>query len=134
MIPDRDIWWVDLIAGQAQDIHTERTDAEDLLMIIYTSGTSGKPKGAVHTHCGFPIKAAQDMAHGFDIQDIDTMFWLTDMGWMMGLEVFGVLPGNDALVHGARYQKWISVALIGDQHGVTVWNNTHLRTINRAWG
>ena len=63
---------------------TERTDAEDLLMLIYTSGTTGKPKGAVHTHCGFPIKTAQDMYHGMDVKPTDTIFWMTDMGWMMG--------------------------------------------------
>ena len=71
---------------------TERTSAEDPIMIIYTSGTTGKPKGAVHTHCGFPIKAAQDMWQGLDLHPNETLFWMTDMGWMMGpWEVFGVL-------------------------------------------
>jgi acetyl-CoA synthetase len=74
------------------DFPTERTKAEDPLMIIYTSGTTGKPKGAVHTHCGFPIKAAQDMRHGLDLHPEETLFWMTDMGWMMGpWEVFGTL-------------------------------------------
>jgi acetyl-CoA synthetase len=53
-------------------------------MIIYTSGTTGKPKGAQHVHCGFPIKGAQDMAHCFDLQPGDILFWFTDIGWMMG--------------------------------------------------
>jgi acetyl-CoA synthetase len=71
---------------------TERTSAEDPMMIIYTSGTTGKPKGAVHTHCGFPIKAAQDMWQGLDLHSDETLFWMTDMGWMMGpWEVFGTL-------------------------------------------
>ncbi len=71
---------------------TERTSAEDPMMIIYTSGTTGKPKGAVHTHCGFPIKAAQDMWYGLDLHPDETLFWMTDMGWMMGpWEVFGTL-------------------------------------------
>jgi acetyl-CoA synthetase len=71
---------------------TERTSAEDPMMIIYTSGTTGKPKGAVHTHCGFPIKSAQDMWHGLDLHPDETLFWMTDMGWMMGpWEVFGTL-------------------------------------------
>src|SRR6266571_1696084 len=71
---------------------TERTSAEDPMMIIYTSGTTGKPKGAVHTHCGFPIKAAQDMWQGLDLHADETLFWMTDMGWMMGpWEVFGTL-------------------------------------------
>ncbi len=92
MTAGRDVWWDEFIAGQPSHAPTERTDAEDLVMIIYTSGTTGRPKGAVHTHCGFPIKSAQDMAHGFDVQEFDTMFWMTDMGWMMGpWEVFGVL-------------------------------------------
>jgi acetyl-CoA synthetase len=63
---------------------TERTSAEDPFMIIYTSGTTGKPKGTVHTHCGFPIKAAQDMLHGLDLHADETIFWITDIGWMMG--------------------------------------------------
>jgi acetyl-CoA synthetase len=74
------------------DAPTERTSAEDPMMIIYTSGTTGRPKGAVHTHCGFPIKSAQDMWHGLDLHPDETLFWMTDMGWMMGpWEVFGTL-------------------------------------------
>ena len=62
------------------------------MMIIYTSGTTGKPKGAVHTHCGFPIKSAQDIWMGLDLHADETLFWMTDMGWMMGpWEVFGTL-------------------------------------------
>jgi acetyl-CoA synthetase len=71
---------------------TERTAAEDPMMIIYTSGTTGRPKGAVHTHCGFPVKAAQDMWQGLDLHPDETLFWMTDIGWMMGpWEVFGAL-------------------------------------------
>jgi acetyl-CoA synthetase len=71
---------------------TAYTSAEDPMMIIYTSGTTGRPKGAVHTHCGFPIKSAQDMWHGLDLHPDETLFWMTDMGWMMGpWEVFGTL-------------------------------------------
>src|SRR6266581_1883627 len=71
---------------------TEKTSAEDVMMLIYTSGTTGRPKGAVHTHCGFPIKASQDMWHGLDLHGDETLFWLTDMGWMMGpWLVFGTL-------------------------------------------
>jgi acetyl-CoA synthetase len=71
---------------------TARTSAEDPMMLIYTSGTTGRPKGAVHSHCGFPIKSAQDMWHGLDLHPDETLFWMTDMGWMMGpWEVFGTL-------------------------------------------
>ena len=88
----RDHWWQDLVPGQSPQADTLRTSAEDVLMIIYTSGTTGRPKGAVHTHCGFPVKAAQDMFHPMDLKPEDTMYWMTDMGWMMGpWEVFGTL-------------------------------------------
>jgi acetyl-CoA synthetase len=83
--------WHDRMRRQPDVFETVRTSAEDPVMVIYTSGTTGKPKGALHTHCGFPIKAAQDIAHCFDARDTDTMFWVTDMGWMMGpWEVFGM--------------------------------------------
>jgi acetyl-CoA synthetase len=59
-------------------------DPETPYMIIYTSGTTGRPKGAVHVHGGFPIKGAQDLAHQFDLGHGDTLFWFTDLGWMMG--------------------------------------------------
>src|SRR6266700_648486 len=76
----------------AATTNTEKTSAEDVMMLIYTSGTTGRPKGAVHTHCGCPIKAAQDMWHGLDLHGDETLFWLTDMGWMMGpWLVFGTL-------------------------------------------
>jgi acetyl-CoA synthetase len=80
----RDTWWEDLTEGQPDQCETLRTDAEQLYMVIYTSGTTGRPKGAQHVHCGFPIKGAQDMAHCFDVQPGDVMFWYTDIGWMMG--------------------------------------------------
>ncbi len=62
----------------------EHTDAQDPYMIIYTSGTTGKPKGVVHNHAGFPIKAAQELAHCFDLHAGERLFWISDIGWMMG--------------------------------------------------
>ncbi|MBL8076576.1 MAG: AMP-binding protein [Anaerolineales bacterium] len=88
----RDFWWHELMDLQSDECETESTHAEDPLMIIYTSGTTGKPKGALHTHCGFPVKAAQDMAFGTDVHVGDVIYWMTDMGWMMGpWLVFGSL-------------------------------------------
>jgi len=59
-------------------------DSDHPLMIIYTSGTTGMPKGVLHYHSGFPIKAAQDMFHLFDLKTSDIITWITDIGWMMG--------------------------------------------------
>lgn len=88
----RDHWWHELVPSQEATSPFESTSAEDPLMIIYTSGTTGAPKGAVHTHCGFPVKAAQDMAFGTDVHAGDLIYWVTDMGWMMGpWLVFGSL-------------------------------------------
>ena len=88
----RDRWWDEAVgetwatgahAGSSFPDRPE-TDPETPYMIIYTSGTTGRPKGAVHVHGGFPIKAAQDLAHCFDLGRDDTLFWFTDLGWMMG--------------------------------------------------
>jgi acetyl-CoA synthetase len=88
----RDYWWHELIPDQSDKAEVEETSSEDVLMLIYTSGTTGRPKGTVHTHCGFPVKAAQDMAFGTDIHTQDILYWMTDMGWMMGpWLVFGTL-------------------------------------------
>ena len=95
----RDHWWHELVEEQSPEALTEDTSAEDPLMIIYTSGTTGRPKGALHTHCGFPVKAAQDMAFGTDVHPGDVIYWMTDMGWMMGpWLVFGALALGAALV------------------------------------
>jgi acetyl-CoA synthetase len=120
----RDRWWHETVPGQSPDYATALTGAEDPYMLIYTSGTTGKPKGAVHVHCGFPIKGAQDMAHLFDVQEDDTLFWLTDMGWMMGpWAVSGTLMLGATLViyegtpdHPGPGRLWA----LAERHGVTI--------------
>jgi acetyl-CoA synthetase len=99
----RDVLFADVM-GRGAERANEPTDAEDPLMLIYTSGTTGRPKGAVHTHCGFPIKTAQDMLHCFDVQPGETMYWVSDIGWMMGpWEIFGMtlLGGTFVIYDGA---------------------------------
>jgi acetyl-CoA synthetase len=85
--PARDRWWDEAMAavdnGDARPVPSA-TDPETPYMLIYTSGTTGRPKGAVHVHGGFPIKAAEDLAHTFDLRKGDALFWFTDLGWMMG--------------------------------------------------
>ncbi len=88
----RDVWWHESPPGDRDTLATEEMAADEPFMIIYTSGTTGRPKGTVHVHSGFPIKAAQDLAFHFDLQPEDTLFWFTDLGWMMGpWEILGAL-------------------------------------------
>jgi acetyl-CoA synthetase len=88
----RDHVWETLLEDEADHLQTRQLEPESPLMIIYTSGTTGRAKGAIHVHAGFPLKSAQDMAHGFDVQGGDTVFWFTDIGWMMGpWLIFGTL-------------------------------------------
>jgi len=99
MTTGRDVFWASFVDGQSEEARTARTDAEDVVMIIYTSGTTGPPKGTVHTHCGFPIKGAQDMYHPMDLKPGETMYWMSDMGWMMGpWLVFGTLTVGATMV------------------------------------
>jgi len=66
--------------------------SDEPLMLLYTSGTTGRPKGTVHGHAGLPIKSAQDWALGMDVRPGERVMWITDMGWVMGpLLVFGSL-------------------------------------------
>jgi len=123
MTDGRDVFWTDAVAGQDDEAYTERTAAEDPLMIIYTSGTTGPPKGTVHTHCGFPVKGAQDMYHPMDLKPGETMYWMSDMGWMMGpWLVFGTLTIGATMVlydgapdHPDAGRLWRMV----DDHDVT---------------
>ncbi len=96
----RDHWWGDVIDGVSVDFERRAMAANDPFMIIYTSGTTGKPKGAVHVHAGFPVKAAHDLAYMFDLHAGERIFWLTDLGWMMGpwLICGGLLLGGTIVI------------------------------------
>jgi acetyl-CoA synthetase len=119
----RDHAWENLVARQPAEAATVHTAAEDVLMVIYTSGTTGKPKGAVHTHCGFPVKAAQDLRQAMDLKPGEVLYWMTDMGWMMGpWLVFGALLNGATMVFtdGAPdYPTPARLWEVVEQHGVT---------------
>ncbi len=95
----RDRVWEQLLEHEDSHLATVACQPDDPLMVIYTSGTTGKPKGALHSHAGFPVKGAQDMAWGFDLGRDDTIFWITDIGWMMGpWLIFGSLSQGATMV------------------------------------
>jgi acetyl-CoA synthetase len=84
----RDRWWHDAVAGQSDRCAPVAVEADRPCLIIYTSGTTGKPKGAVLTHGGFQLKCAHDFAYCHDVGEDDRLFWLTDLGWLMGPMLF----------------------------------------------
>lgn len=119
----RDHWWHELVGGQKPQAETAVMESMDPFMLIYTSGTTGRPKGTVHYHAGFPLKAAQDIAHLFDLRSGEVMFWFTDMGWMMGpWEILGslILGATVFLYEGAPdYPGPDRLWEMVERHGVT---------------
>jgi acetyl-CoA synthetase len=84
MHPGRDIWWHEAIAAAAPVCPCERMDAEDPLYILYTSGTTGKPKGLVHTTGGYSVQTYLTSKYVFDLRP-DDVYWCTaDIGWVTG--------------------------------------------------
>jgi acetyl-CoA synthetase len=81
----RDATWSDFVGShEGARVGAEDTEAEDPLMIAYTSGTTGNPKGSVHVHGGFLVKIASECAYQTDIHPGEVFYWFTDMGWIMG--------------------------------------------------
>jgi acetyl-CoA synthetase len=80
----RDHWWHDLMAAASPVCPAEPLDAEHPLFILYTSGTTGKPKGVVHTTGGYLLQTTLTTKYVFDIKDEDTYFCTADIGWVTG--------------------------------------------------
>ena len=81
---DRDIFWDEFVGGQSADREALPLDSEDRAFILYTSGTTGKPKGTIHTHAGCLAQMSKEIYLGFDHKPEDRFWWLSDIGWMMG--------------------------------------------------
>ncbi len=127
MTEGRDVWWHDLVEGQSADCEPEVLDAEDPLYILYTSGTTGKPKGIVHTQGGYLAGTTTTHAYVFDVKPDQDVYWCAaDIGWVTGHSyiVYGPLANRTTSVmyEGApNYPDFDRLWQIIDEYGVTIF-------------
>ena len=126
MTEGRDRWWHDLMADAPMRAEPEAMDAEDVLYILYTSGTTGKPKGIVHTTGGYLTAVAATSRFVFDLKEED-VFWCTaDVGWVTGHSylVYGPLANGATCVMYEGAPDWPDKARfwrICERLGVTIF-------------
>jgi acetyl-CoA synthetase len=122
--PPRDLWWHDAVAGVPDQCPARPVPADHPCLIIYTSGTTGRPKGAVLTQGGFLIKCAHDFAYLMDVGEGDRLFWITDLGWLMGpmLITAALAAGGTAVLFEGvpDYPKPDRLWSIVERHKVTI--------------
>jgi len=100
----KDIWWDELIKEQPVNCETEPVDSETPALLLYTSGTTAKPKGTIISQVGALLQSSKEIYFNLDLKDDDLFFWITDIGWMMGpWQIIGVqhLGGTHIIFEGA---------------------------------